>query len=76
MKDFLQQREAMLKEHRKACIDHRIILPDGSIRHVQERTQLLINEQNEIDRVIGTVQDITNLKRQKKHYEQTKRNSK
>ena len=60
--DFLQQWEVMLKEQKKACIDHRIVLPDGSTRHVQERTQLIYNDQNELCRVIGTVQDITGRK--------------
>ncbi len=61
--DFLNQREAMLNEKQKACIDHRIVLPDGSVRYVQERTQLIFNNQNEICRVVGTVQDITERKR-------------
>lgn len=56
---FLQQRETMLNEKQSACIDHRILLPDGSIRHVQERTQLIFDDQNALCRVIGTVQDIT-----------------
>jgi PAS domain S-box-containing protein len=34
-------------------------LTDGSIRHVQERTKLIVNDNNEACRVIGTVQDIT-----------------
>jgi PAS domain S-box-containing protein len=60
--DFLKQREIMLADKKKACIDHRIVLPDGSIRYVQERTQLIIDSQNNVNRVIGTVQDITERK--------------
>lgn len=60
--DFLTQREAMLASKREACIDHRIVLPDASVRYVQERTQLIVNDQNEVYRVIGTVQDISDRK--------------
>ncbi len=69
--DFLKQREAMLNAKKEACIDHRIVLPDGSVRYVQERTQLIFNNQNEICRVIGTVQDIT----ERRQAEETLRDS-
>lgn len=52
----------MLNEKREACIDHRIVLPDGTIRYLQERTQLITNKQKEICRIIGTVQDISKRK--------------
>ncbi len=69
--DFLKQREAMLNDKKKACIDHRIVLPDGSVRCVQERTQLIFNNQNEICRVIGTVQDITDRKHAEESLQKT-----
>ena len=56
---FLKERERMLAEKQYASIDHRIVLPNGEIRHVQERTQLLLDSEGKINRVIGTVQDIT-----------------
>ena len=59
---FLNHRAEMLKEKRPAVIDHRIVRPDGKIRHVQERTQLIVDEKDEVARVIGTVQDITERK--------------
>lgn len=62
LNDFLKQRESMLNEKREACIDHRIVLPDGRIRYVQERTQLITNKQKEVCRIIGTVQDISKRK--------------
>jgi PAS domain S-box-containing protein len=64
---FLKQREEMLNEKKEACIDHRIVLPDGSIRHVLERTKLIVNSQKTVCRVIGTVQDIT----ERKHMEES-----
>jgi|GEM_PF-368387 len=57
--DFLSRRANILEEKQEANIHHRIILPDGRIRHVQERTQVLLDETGGIERVIGTVQDIT-----------------
>lgn len=59
LEDFFKQRDRMLNEKREVCIDLRIILPDGSIRYVQERTQQIVNRQGEACRIIGTVQDIT-----------------
>lgn len=60
--DFLCKREKMLAEKHYASIDHRIILPDGQIRHVQENTQLILDSSGNVARVIGTVQDITERK--------------
>ena len=56
---FLRQRQQMLDEKHVALIEHRIILPDGQIRHVQERTQVKLDDTGNVMRVIGTVQDIT-----------------
>lgn len=57
--NFLRQRHLMLDENKIICTDHRIILPDGSVRYVQECTQQIMNRQGEACRIIGTVQDIT-----------------
>jgi len=43
-------------------VDHRITLPDGSIRFVHEQGEVRFNEQGEAIRMIGTVQDITDRK--------------
>ncbi len=68
---FLEQREKMLNENQKVCIEHRIVLPDGSVRYVQESTQLIINDQNGMCRVIGTVQEI----KERRHAEASPRES-
>ncbi|MBK6792803.1 MAG: PAS domain S-box protein [Anaerolineales bacterium] len=60
--DFLRHRAQMLEEKKLASIDHRIVLADGQVRHVQERTQLLLGEDGKVVRVMGTVQDITERK--------------
>ncbi len=61
--DFLRQRAEMLDQHQAACIDHRIVMPNGEVRYVQERSQLILDEAGALCRVIGTVQDITERKR-------------
>ncbi|MFZ5882008.1 MAG: PAS domain S-box protein [Chloroflexota bacterium] len=71
--DFLRQRERMLAEKKSACIDHRIVLPDGQIRHVQERTQLILDDTGNVARVIGTVQDITERKLAEERIARTER---
>lgn len=61
--DFLRRREQMLAEKQSVCIEHRIVLPDGEVRVVQERARLIRDEQGNVCRSIGTVQDITDRKR-------------
>ncbi len=63
LKGFLKQRKVMLNQKKKTCIDYRIVLQEGSIRYVQERTQLILNHQDEVCSVMGTVQDITERKK-------------
>ncbi len=41
------------------CIDHRIILPDGSIRYVHEEGEVTYNEKGKPVQMMGTVHDIT-----------------
>ncbi len=43
-------------------LDHRIVLPDGTVRHVREHAEAVKNEQGAL-RLVGTVQDITEYKR-------------
>lgn len=68
--DFLRHRTGMLEEKKSASIDYRIILPDGRIRHVQERTQLVLGQDQNVTRVIGTVQDITDRKQAEREIQQ------
>lgn len=43
-------------------IDHRILLPDGTVRHVHELGKLTRNEDGQPIKMVGTVQDITERK--------------
>ena len=43
-------------------IDHRILLPDGSLRYVHEQAEVLRNEADQAVKMTGTVQDITDAK--------------
>lgn len=44
-------------------IAHRIVLPSGEIRYVEERCEHTLDENGEISHSIGTVHDITDIKR-------------
>ncbi|MCR6720128.1 MAG: PAS domain S-box protein [Chitinophagaceae bacterium] len=46
-------------DDKKIEIEHRIILPDGSIRYIHEIAEIVRNEDGEAIRVEGTAQDIT-----------------
>ncbi|MBD2000794.1 PAS domain S-box protein [Leptolyngbya sp. FACHB-541] len=43
-------------------IDHRIIRPDGSIRHVEARGEVTLNDRGNVVKLFGTVLDITDRK--------------
>ncbi|HEY9646744.1 MAG TPA: PAS domain-containing protein, partial [Chroococcidiopsis sp.] len=43
-------------------IVHRLLLPDGRIKYVQEQCQTFYNDQGQAIRSMGTIQDITELK--------------
>jgi PAS domain S-box-containing protein len=60
---FLEQRSQMLEAEGYASIEHRIVLPDGSTRHVLELAEVHRDAQGEVVQVSGTVQDITERKR-------------
>jgi PAS domain S-box-containing protein len=55
---------AALNEKAPYSIDHRIILPDGSIRTVHEQAEITHDEAGRPIRMIGMVQDITHRKRE------------
>jgi len=44
-------------------IEHRIIRPDGSIRHLAEHAEVEVDADGRIVKLHGTVQDITDRKR-------------
>ena len=43
--------------------DHRVIHPDGSERIMHGRGEVIVNSAGQVDRIIGTVQDVTEAKR-------------
>jgi PAS domain S-box-containing protein len=51
-----------LHSHRPYSIDHRVVRPDGSQRIVHERAEVFYDLQNKPIRMMGTVQDVTELK--------------
>ncbi len=59
-REFVRQSvDRALYEDQEYSIDHRIVLPDGTIRFVHEQAEVTFNEENKAVRMMGTVQDIT-----------------
>ncbi len=48
-------------------IEHRIVLPDGGVRHVHRRAELMRDAQGKPTRLVGIIQDITERKRAEEH---------
>lgn len=67
---FFAERSQALELKRDASIEHRIVLPDGSIRHIQEIATIFRDQHDRVERVIGTVQDITARKESEKELQQ------
>lgn len=57
-----QSHRSLSTESRRVVFEHRIIRPDGDIRYVQQRAELIIDAKGQPRHVIGTIQDITELK--------------
>jgi two-component system sensor kinase len=55
--------DASLHEKKPYAIDHRIVLPDSSVRIVHEQGEATLDEAGTPVRMFGTVQDITELRR-------------
>jgi diguanylate cyclase (GGDEF)-like protein/PAS domain S-box-containing protein len=45
------------------AIDYRVMLPDGTARHVHVRADVMFDERERARRMVGTIQDITERKR-------------
>lgn len=57
--EFLKERNSVLTGQESLDIEHRILLPDGSIRYVHEKGSLFKDQFGKQSRYSGTVQDIT-----------------
>jgi PAS domain S-box-containing protein len=58
-----------LYDDKRYSIHHRVVLPDGTERIVQEQAEITFNNKGKPIRMIGTVQDITERKRAEKALE-------
>lgn len=61
--------EEALEGGKPYSIEHRIILPDGSERHVHERGEVQRDEFGNPSGMVGTVQDVTEIKSYERHIE-------
>lgn len=51
--------EAAIAHAHPFSLDHRIVMPDGTIRLVHEQAQVIVNSAGEPVRLVGTIQDVT-----------------
>jgi PAS domain S-box-containing protein len=56
------QVDEAVRERRDFSCDYRIALADGSIRVMQDRAGTILNEEGEPIRLVGTAQDVTELR--------------
>ena len=57
-----RRKQTLSPSLRRISFEHRIVRPDGEIRCVQQRCELILDGEGHAVRVIGTIQDITELK--------------
>ncbi|UZH55317.1 PAS domain S-box protein [Salinimicrobium tongyeongense] len=62
LETFLQERGAALSGSKDMDFEHRIILPDGSIKWVHEKGKLVKNSRGEPVKLEGSIQDVTDYK--------------
>jgi PAS domain S-box-containing protein len=55
--------DTALAEKRAYSIDHRILWPDNSIRYIRQHGEVVCDEEDKPVRMVGTAQDVTDLKR-------------
>ncbi len=58
--------ENSVREHRAYMVEHRLLMPDGRIKHVEERGETSFDAQGRPLKSSGTVQDITERKHAEK----------
>lgn len=51
-----------IRERRQFDCDYRITLPDGTVRVLNDRGSVVLNEEGEPMRLVGTAQDVTELR--------------
>lgn len=56
-------REEAMGEHRPYELFYRIVRPDGAVRHIHSHSHPQVDESGELVRLVGTWQDVTELKR-------------
>jgi PAS domain S-box-containing protein len=54
-------------------VEHRIVRPDGSVRHVREHAEYAVPDASNVTRMIGIVQDITDYKQLEEQFLQAQK---
>jgi two-component system cell cycle sensor histidine kinase/response regulator CckA len=64
---------AWLSAERPSALEYRIVLPDGSIRHLRSQPRLERGADGEPDRLLGTVQDVTEARELERQLRQSQK---
>lgn len=62
-----------LQEHSPLDVSHRVLLADGTVRYAHGQGRLVLNDGGQPLKLIGTVQDVTELRRVERRLEFTNR---
>ncbi|WP_127478221.1 PAS domain S-box protein [Sulfurivermis fontis] len=65
--------DSALRQESAYEIDHRIVLPDGSHKVVHEKGQVIVAADGAPQRMIGTVQDVTDIRRAERELQRLNR---
>jgi len=72
-RDFvIKSVDECLKHKKRYAIEHRILWPDGTVRWVLERGDVIRDKNDKPNRMLGVVQDITNKKEMEEKLKQRK----
>lgn len=61
--NFLQTFERAIREKSNVDFEHRFVLPDGQVRHMQVYARLIVDEQTGVREMVGATMDITARKK-------------
>lgn len=59
--------ERALRKEENYQVEHRIIKPDGTVRHMREKGEVTFDENGQPVRMIGTIRDITDERENEQH---------
>ena len=72
-RDLVRARvEQAVRDRKYPTFDHRIVCEDGTVRFIQGRGEMILDESGELLKLVGTAQDVTEQKRVEDELQQAK----